>query len=154
MPVLYNNRHQLASSIEKDCRAAFRTKAEILREADFVVLAMPYTPENYHLIGAAELALMKPSAMLFNIARGGLIDEAALAAALQKQQLAAAGLDVFEEEPIIHPGLLGLSNAVLTPHIAGGTADTQYGLASMAADNLIAALGLGPRAGHPVGVFT
>ena len=133
--------------------SAFRTKEEILREADFVVLAMPYTPENYHLIGAAELALMKPSAMLFNIARGGLIDEAALAAALQKQQLAAAGLDVFENEPIIYPGLLGLSNVVLTPHIAGGTADTQYGLASMAADNLIAALGLGPRAGHPAGVF-
>jgi phosphoglycerate dehydrogenase-like enzyme len=114
---------------------------------------MPYTSENYHLIGAAELALMKPSAMLFNIARGGLIDEAALAAALQKQQLAGAGLDVFEEEPVIFPGLLGLSNVVLTPHIAGGTADTQYGLASMAADNLIAALGLGPHAGHPVGVF-
>jgi lactate dehydrogenase-like 2-hydroxyacid dehydrogenase len=153
MPVLYHNRRQLAPSIEKDCRAAFRTKEEVLREADFVVLAMPYTPENYHLIGAAELALMKPSAMLFNIARGGLIDEAALAAALQKQQLAAAGLDVFENEPVIHPGLLGLPNVVLTPHIAGGTEDTQYGLASMAADNLIAALGLGPRAGHPNGIF-
>jgi lactate dehydrogenase-like 2-hydroxyacid dehydrogenase len=153
MPVLYNNRRQLAPSVEEDCRASFRTKEEVLRQADFVVLAMPYTPENYHLIGAAELGLMKPSAMLFNIARGGLIDEAALAAALQKQQLAAAGLDVFEHEPVIYPGLLGLSNAVLTPHIAGGTEDTQYGLASMAADNLIAALGLGPHAGHPTGIF-
>ena len=153
MPVIYNNRRRLDPSIEEDCRATFRTKEELLREADFAVLAMPYTPENYHLIGAAELELMKPSAMLFNIARGGLIDEAALAAALQKGQLAGAGLDVFEEEPVIYPGLLGLSNAVLTPHIAGGTADTQYGLASMAADNLIAALGQGPHAGHPTGIF-
>lgn len=153
MPVLYHNRRRLPAAVEEDCRAAWRTKEGLLREADFVVLAMPFTPENYHLIGAAELKLMKPTAMLFNIARGGLIDEEALAGAIRRQELAAAGLDVFEHEPVIHPGLLGLPNVVLTPHIAGGTAETQHGLASMAADNLIAALGLGPNAGHPRAVF-
>src|SRR6202000_2115500 len=148
MKVVYYNRHRLTTAIEEDCRAAYRTKEELLREADFIVLAMPYTPENYHLVGAAELGMMQPSAMLFNIARGGLIDEAALASALREQRLAAAGLDVFEGEPAIHPGLMGLSNVVLTPHIAGGTAEAQHGLASLAADNLIAALGFGPQAGH------
>jgi gluconate 2-dehydrogenase len=153
MPVIYYNRHRLATSIEDDCRASYRTKEELLRQSDFVMLAMPYTPENYHLVGDAELQLMKSTAMLFNIARGGLIDEAALASALQRQQLAGAGLDVFEKEPAIYPGLMGLSNVVLTPHIAGATAEAQHGLASLAADNLIAALGLGPRAGHPPSVF-
>jgi gluconate 2-dehydrogenase len=153
MSVLYHNRRRLSTSIEEDCRVAYRTKEELLRESDFVVLAMPFTPENYHLIGADELRLMKPSAMLFNIARGGLIDEAALATALQHGQLAAAGLDVFENEPAIYPGLIGLPNAVLTPHIAGGTEEAQHGLAGLAADNLIAALGLGPQAGHPPSVF-
>jgi lactate dehydrogenase-like 2-hydroxyacid dehydrogenase len=153
MPVLYHNRRRLAASVEEDCRASYRTKEGILREADFVVLAMPFTPENYHLIGAAELKLMKPSAMLFNIARGGLIDEAALADALNRKSLAGAGLDVFEQEPVIYPGLLGLSNAVLTPHIAGGTEETQHGLASLAADNLIAALTVGPQAVRRTAVF-
>jgi lactate dehydrogenase-like 2-hydroxyacid dehydrogenase len=146
MPVIYNNRRRLAPEIETECRAVYRSKEDLLREADFVVLAMPFTPQNYHLIGVAELRLMKPTAMLFNIARGGLIDEAALAGALQRKELAGAGLDVFEHEPGIYPGLLGLPNAVLTPHIAGGTAETQHGLASMAADNLITALTAGPLA--------
>ena len=154
MTVLYHNRRQLDVSLETECRAAYRSKEDLLREADFVLLAMPLTPENYHLIGAAELRLMRSSAMLFNIARGGLIDEAALAQALQEKTLAGAGLDVFEAEPTIYPGLMGLPNAVLTPHIAGGTAEAQHGLASLAADNLIAALGLGPQAGKPRGVFT
>jgi glyoxylate/hydroxypyruvate/2-ketogluconate reductase len=146
MPVIYNNRRQLAPEIEAGCRATYRSKEELLREADFVVLAMPFTLQNYHLIGVAELRLMKQTAMLFNIARGGLIDEEALAGALQRKELAGAGLDVFEHEPSIYPGLLGMSKAVLTPHIAGGTAETQHGLASMAADNLITALTAGPQA--------
>jgi gluconate 2-dehydrogenase len=153
MTVVYNNRHRLDPAVEVVCRAKFATKEEVLRRSDFVMLAMPYTPENYHLIGAVELALMRPSAMLFNIARGGLIDEAALAAALKGGVLAAAGVDVFEGEPIIHPDLLGLNNVVLTPHIAGGTPEAQYGLAKLAVDNLIAALGLGPEAGRPPSVF-
>ncbi|HEV2352774.1 MAG TPA: NAD(P)-dependent oxidoreductase, partial [Puia sp.] len=93
------------------------------------------------------------TAMLFNIARGGLIDEAALAAALRRKELAAAGLDVFEQEPVIHPELLGLPNVVLTPHIAGGTEEAQHGLAAMAADNLITALTAGPRAVRRAAVF-
>jgi glyoxylate/hydroxypyruvate/2-ketogluconate reductase len=153
MPVIYHNRRRLSPEIEADCRAAYRSKEEILREADFVMLAMPFNPENYHLIGAGELRLMKPTAMLFNIARGGLIDEVALAEALRQQQIAAAGLDVFEQEPVVYPGLIGLPNAVLTPHIAGGTAETQHGLASMAADNLITALTAGPRAVRRAAVF-
>ncbi len=153
MQVLYHNRRRLDPALEAECQAAHRTKEELLGEADFIVLAMPFSPENYHLIGAAELALMQPTAMLFNIARGGLIDEEALAKAIREQRLAAAGLDVFEGEPAIHPGLMGLPNVVLTPHIAGGTAEAQHGLASLAADNLIAALGLGPQAGHPPSVF-
>jgi gluconate 2-dehydrogenase len=153
MRVLYHNRRRLDPALEAECRAVHRTKEELLREADFIVLAMPFSPENYHLIGAAELAMMRPSAMLFNIARGGLIDEEALAKALREQRLAAAGLDVFEGEPVIHPGLMGLPNVVLTPHIAGGTEEAQHGLAALAADNLIAALGLGPQAGHPPSVF-
>lgn len=153
MEVLYYNRRRLTTAIEEDCKAANRSKEELLRQADYIMLAMPYSPENYHLIGAAELALMKSSAMLFNIARGGLIDEEALASALREKRLAAAGLDVFENEPVIYPGLLGMPNVVLTPHIAGATEETQHGLASLAADNLIAALGLGPQAGHPPSVF-
>lgn len=153
MPVIYHNRRQLPPGIEADCRAQYRSKEEVLREADYIVLAMPFTPANYHLIGAAELRLMKPTAMLFNIARGGLIDEAALADALQRKALAGAGLDVFENEPAIYPGLIGLPNAVLTPHIAGGTAETQEGLAGMAADNLIVALTAGPLAVRRAAVF-
>ena len=153
MNVLYHNRRRLDAALELECRASYRTKEDLLREAEFIVLAMPMSPDNYHLIGADELGLMKPSAMLFNIARGGLIDEEALAAALRERRIAAAGLDVFEGEPAIHPGLMGLPNVVLTPHIAGGTAEAQHGLAALAADNLIAALGLGPQAGHPPSVF-
>jgi lactate dehydrogenase-like 2-hydroxyacid dehydrogenase len=153
MPVIYHNRRRVSSEIETDCRAVYRTKEEVLREADFLVLAMPFTPENYHLIGAGELRMMKNSAMLFNIARGGLIDEAALADALQRKALAGAGLDVFEREPAIDPGLIGLPNAVLTPHIAGGTAETQEGLAAMAADNLITALTMGPQVVRRAAVF-
>jgi lactate dehydrogenase-like 2-hydroxyacid dehydrogenase len=153
MKVLYHNRRRVDPAIEAECRAEYRSKEELLAQADFVVLAMPYTAGNYHLIGAPELQMMRSSAMLFNIARGGLIDEEALAAALKEKRIAAAGLDVFEGEPAIHPGLMGLPNVVLTPHIAGGTAEAQQGLASLAADNLIAALGFGPNAGKPMSVF-
>lgn len=153
MKVIYHNRRRVDAAIEAEVRAEYRSKEEFLREADFMVLAMPYTAENYHLIGAPELQLMRSSAMLFNIARGGLIDEVALAAALKDNRIAGAGLDVFEGEPAVYAGLMGLPNAVLTPHIAGGTAEAQHGLASVAADNLIAALGMGPNPGKLEGWF-
>jgi len=110
---------------------------------------LPLNPDNYHIIGEEQLALMRNTAMLFNIARGGLIDEPALARALREQRIAAAGLDVFEGEPSVYSGLQGLPNIVMTPHIAGGTWEAQHGLAMLAAENLIAALGLGPNAGAP-----
>jgi gluconate 2-dehydrogenase len=106
-----------------------------------VVLVLPYSPQSHHTIGAAELALMKPSATLVNIARGGIVDDAALAAALRDRCIAAAGLDVFEGEPRVHSDLLALSNVVLTPHIASATVPTRRAMAMLAADNLIAFLG-------------
>lgn len=149
MEILYHNRHRLRAAAEQEYRAVFVSKEELLGRADFVVLALPYAPGNHHIIDAAALRLMRPSAFLINIARGGLIDEAALAEALRQQKLAGAALDVFEGEPVIHPGLIGLPNVLLTPHIAGATRETQHGLAAVAVDNLIAALGLGPDAGRP-----
>jgi lactate dehydrogenase-like 2-hydroxyacid dehydrogenase len=153
MQVLYYNRHRLEASIEQDCRAAYASKNDLLGRSDFVVLSLPYSKENHHTIAAAELALMKPTAMLFNIARGGLIDEVALAEALRDKKIAAAGLDVFEGEPAVYPGLLNLPNIVLTPHIAGATEAAQHGLADLGADNLIAALGYGPNKFHPPSIL-
>jgi gluconate 2-dehydrogenase len=95
------------------------------------------------------LALMKPTATLTNIARGGVVDDQALAAALAQRRIAAAGLDVFENEPNVHPALLELPNVVLTPHIASSTLKTRRAMATLAADNLVAALGCGPDAGNP-----
>ncbi len=149
MRVLYHNRSRVAPEIEAELNAEYRSKEDLLRQADHVVLVLPYTPENHHTIGAAELALMKPTATLTNIARGGIVDDAALAKALRENRIAAAGLDVFEGEPNVHPALLQLPNAVLTPHIASASETTRRAMANLAADNLIAALGEGPRAGRP-----
>jgi gluconate 2-dehydrogenase len=112
----------------------------LLREADHLVVVVPYSAATHHAIGAAELALMKPTATLSNIARGGVVDDAALAQALAEGRIAAAGLDVFEGEPAVHPPLLALRNVVLTPHIASATVATRRAMADLAADNLIAAL--------------
>ena len=111
-----------------------------------MVLVLPYTKENHHTIGAAELAQMKPTATLTNIARGGIVDDAALVEALRAKRIAAAGLDVYEGEPNLNPDLLTVPNVVLTPHIASATEATRRAMANLAADNLIAALGEGPRA--------
>jgi glyoxylate/hydroxypyruvate/2-ketogluconate reductase len=149
MQVIYHNRSRVAPEIEAELAAQYRPKADLLREADHVVLVLPYTPENRHTIGAAELALMKRTATLTNIARGGIVDDAALAVALRERRIAAAGLDVFEGEPGVHPGLLSVPNVVLTPHIASASETTRRAMADLAADNLIAGLGVGPRAGQP-----
>ncbi|WP_028206702.1 2-hydroxyacid dehydrogenase [Paraburkholderia nodosa] len=149
MRVVYHNRSRVAPEIERELNADYLSKEDLLRQADHVVLVLPYTAQNHHTIGAAELALMKPTATLTNIARGGIVDDAALAHALRTRQIAAAGLDVFEGEPRVHPALLEVENVVLTPHIASASEATRRAMANLAADNLIAALGEGPRAGQP-----
>ena len=138
MQVIYHNRTPLAAPLEAECRARYVDKATLLRTADHVLLALPYSPGAHHTIGAPELALMRPTATLVNIARGGIVDDAALAQALRTGQIAAAGLDVFEGEPAVHPDLLALRNVVLTPHIASATLATRLAMANLAADNLIA----------------
>ena len=138
MKVIYNNRSQLDAALEADCKARFVGRDELLKTADHLVLVLPYSAASHHTIGAAELALMKPTATLVNIARGGIVDDVALAAALRRGQIAAAGLDVFEGEPQVHPDLLKLPNVVLTPHIASASIPTRLAMAQLAADNLIA----------------
>ena len=137
MNVIYHKRSRLAPDLEAQCKARYVGKEELLRTADHVVLVLPYSPSSHHTIAAAELALMKPTANLINIARGGIVDDAALAAALREKRLAAAGLDVFEGEPKVHPDLLTVPNVVLTPHIASATVPTRKAMANLAADNLI-----------------
>ncbi|TCP09734.1 2-hydroxyacid dehydrogenase [Caldimonas thermodepolymerans] len=149
MRVIYHNRRRLAPEIEAALNARYVGKEELLRESDHLILVLPYSPQSHHAIGAAELALMKPTATLVNIARGGIVDDAALAEALRERRISAAGLDVFEGEPQVHPGLLDVPNVVLTPHIASATVATRLAMANLAADNLIAGLGCGPQAGHP-----
>ena len=138
MKVIYHNRSQLSSELEAQSKARYVSKTELLQTADHVVLVVPYSPESHHTVGAAELALMKPTATLVNIARGGIVDDAALAVALREKRIAAAGLDVFEGEPAVHPDLLTVPNVVLTPHIASATLPTRLAMANLAADNLIA----------------
>ncbi|HIH2746100.1 D-glycerate dehydrogenase [Burkholderia aenigmatica] len=149
MQVIYHNRSRVAPEIEAELNAEYVSKDALLARADHVVLVLPYTKENHHTISAAELAKMKPTATLTNIARGGIVDDAALAVALRDGTIAAAGLDVYEGEPTVHPALLEVPNVVLTPHIASATEKTRRAMANLAADNLIAALGEGPRAGQP-----
>ena len=140
MNVIYHNRSRLDAESEAACRARYVSKVELLQQADHLVLVLPYSTESHHAIGAAELAQMKPTATLVNIARGGIVDDAALALALREKRIAAAGLDVFEGEPSVLPGLLDVPNVVLTPHIASATLKTRRAMADLAADNLIAYL--------------
>lgn len=149
MPVLYHNRSCLPEATERECRARMVDKGMLLRESDFLVLVLPLTPETRHAIGAAELAQMKPAAVLVNVARGGIVDDAALAVALREGRLAAAGLDVFEGEPRVHPDLLALDNVLLSPHIASATTETRRAMTAVAVDNVLALFGHGPHAGHP-----
>ena len=141
MQVLYHNRSRLAPELEARANhAQYVSREELLRQADHVVLVLPYSPALHHTIGEAEIALMKPTAVLVNIARGGIVDDAALIRALRERRIAAAGLDVYENEPALNPDFLALSNVVLTPHIASASVATRLAMANCAADNLIAAL--------------
>ena len=137
MQVLYHNRSHLPPEQEAACGARYASKEELLRSADHVMLVVPYSAQTHHTIGAAEIAMMKPTATLINIARGGIVDDAALAQALKARRIAAAGLDVFEGEPSVHPHLLTVPNVVLTPHIASATVATRLKMANLAADNLL-----------------
>jgi len=137
MPVIYHNRHPLDAATEAACGARWVSKTALLQQCDHLMLVLPYSAEVHHCIGAAELAQMKPTATLVNIARGGIVDDAALASALRQGTIAAAGLDVFEGEPAVHPDLLTLPNVVLTPHIASATLPTRLAMAELAAANLL-----------------
>ena len=143
MTVLYHNTRRLSAEVEKSCHAAYVSRDELLARADILTLHLPYSPATHHIIGAQELARMKSSAILINAARGGVVDDAALVEALQRGTLAAAGLDVFENEPTLNAEFLKLKNVVLTPHIASSTEATRRQMALTAAENLVAALTTG-----------
>lgn len=149
MRVLYHNRNRLPEQVERGLKAQYAGFDELLAQADHLVLVLPYSAQTHHIIDTAALAKMKPTATLVNIARGGVVDELALAAALATGGLAAAGLDVFEGEPNVRPELLALRNIVLAPHIASSSLATRRAMVALAVDNLIAALGAGPDAGRP-----
>ncbi|HEY8607621.1 MAG TPA: D-glycerate dehydrogenase [Noviherbaspirillum sp.] len=141
MQVIYHNRRPIAPELEARANnARYVDKEELLRTADHVMLVLPYSAETHHTVGAAELALMKPGATLVNVARGGIVDDKALIAALREGRIAAAGLDVFENEPAFDPGFLALKNVVLTPHIASASEPTRRAMAECAEANLVAAL--------------
>ena len=140
MNVLYHNRTPLAPEVERACNATYAGLDELLARADIVTLHVPYGPASHHLIDGARLARMKSTAILINAARGGVVDDAALIAALKEGRVAAAGLDVFEGEPALNPEFLALENVVLAPHIASATTGTRRNMAMPAAKNLVAAL--------------
>jgi glyoxylate/hydroxypyruvate/2-ketogluconate reductase len=137
MNVIYHNRSRLTPDLEQEVKARYVSKQELFAQADHVVIVLPYSAENHHTVGANEIAAMKPTATLVNIGRGGLVDENALAAALQANKILGAGLDVFEGEPTVNPALLCLKNVVLTPHIGSASVPTRRAMANLAADNLI-----------------
>ena len=140
MRVLYNNRTRLAAADEQRLNATWVERDELLAQSDFVVVMAPYSPATHHLIGAAEIAKMKPTAVLVNSARGGVVDDAALVMALKEKRIAAAGLDVFEGEPKPNPGFLELRNVVMTPHIGSASRATRMTMCNTAAENMTAVL--------------
>ncbi len=140
MRVLYHNRNRVPRAVEKQLGAKYATLDRLLKESDFVSLNMPYSPASHHLIGAKQLVLMKPTAVIVNAARGGIIDDAALVEALKDRRIAAAGVDVFEGEPKFNPGFLGLENVALAPHIGSATRATRTAMATLAMKNLTAVL--------------
>jgi gluconate 2-dehydrogenase len=140
MRVIYNNRSRLDEATEKSVGATWCERDALLAQADFVVVMAPYSPATHHLIGAAEIAKMKPTAILVNSARGGVVDDAALVQALKEKRIAGAGLDVFEGEPKLNPGFVQLSNVVLTPHIGSASRATRIVMCNTAAANMSAVL--------------
>lgn len=145
MEVAYHQRSPAPAGVEAALGAQRLPLQELLARADVLSLHCPLTPETHHLIGAPELAAMKPSAVLVNAARGPVVDERALATALAAGEIAAAGLDVYEHEPQVESALLELENVVLSPHLGSATVETRTAMAELAARNAISVLqGAGP----------
>jgi len=138
MKVIYHDAIRAPLEIERELVAEFLTREQVLAQADFLSLHVPLLPETRHLISRAELARMKPTAFLINTSRGPVVDEAALVEALDAGRIAGAALDVYENEPAIHPGLVKRDNVVLAPHIASASVETRTKMAAMAAENVIA----------------
>ncbi len=151
MNTLYYNRSRLDGATEAALKVRYVSKAEVLAQSDFVVVMVPYSKETHHLIGAAELALMKPSAIFINTARGGVADDVALIQALKEKRIAGAGIDVFENEPALNAAFLALDNVVLTPHIGSATLNTRMAMAGLAAHNMSLAItgGMPPNLLNP-----
>jgi glyoxylate reductase len=137
MPFLYFKPNRLSSQDESADGIEYRGLDDLLRESDFVVVNAAYREETHHLLDASALAKMKPTAYLINTARGPIVDEAALVDALRSHRIAGAGLDVFETEPRVHPGLLELDNVVLTPHLGSATIDTRIAIADCIASAVL-----------------
>ncbi len=151
MEIAYSNRKPVAPSVEAELGAQFMSMDELLATSDVVSINCPYSAATHHLIGPAELAAMKPTAYLVNTARGPIVDEEALAAALRGGEIAGAGLDVFENEPAVNQALLGCDNAVLVPHLGSATLETRAAMARLAAHNAINVLsGVQPPTPIPV----
>jgi lactate dehydrogenase-like 2-hydroxyacid dehydrogenase len=140
MRILYYDAVGAPEAVERELGAKFVSAEQLLRESDFVSLHVPLAAHTRHMIGAAQLSMMKPTAILVNTSRGPVVDEAALAEALKKHVIAGAGLDVFEHEPQVHPALLTLDSVVLAPHIASASVDTRRKMSMMAAENAVEAL--------------
>ena len=140
MRIIYYNRSRIDISEEKELNAVYVSMKTLLMEADFVSLHVPLTEHTKHLIGGEELSRMKPTAYLINTSRGPVVDEQALLEALRNRNIGGAGLDVYENEPALTPGLTELENVILLPHIGSGTMETRIRMATMAAENLIAGL--------------
>ena len=140
MKVIYHNRKPIAPELERKCNATYVSFDDLLSQSDFIVLQVPYSPQTHHLIGAAQLAKMKPTAILINSTRGGVVDDAALIDVLKKGGIRGAGLDVYENEPKLNPEFLKLDNVVLAPHVGSSTEATRKAMAMLAAQNLVAAL--------------
>ncbi len=138
MRLVYWNRTRLSPAEEAACDARYLPRDELLANSDFVSLHIAYTSDTHHLIDARALSLMRPHAILVNTARGAVVDEAALVIALRERRIGGAGLDVFEQEPLLAPGLAGLENCVVVPHLGSATSGTRARMGHMALDDLLA----------------
>jgi lactate dehydrogenase-like 2-hydroxyacid dehydrogenase len=141
MEIAYSGRRRADAAAEDALEAEFMPLDELLATSDVVSLHVPLSAETRHLIGPRELGLMKPTAFLVNTTRGPVVDEEALVGALRDGTIAGAGLDVFEREPEVHPGLLELENAVLLPHLGSATVETRTAMGMLAAENVLEVLG-------------